>query len=128
MSVWIPQPRVMVRNGLWKLLTAELETIKAELHLSDNDFLRFFDQEHIYLDSLKQPALPDQLSICYVEVLDELAEQRAEWDLARESGNNALTGVHAGSLEQMSAALKQAHIQVDSSYAKLQHAKVLVLS
>ncbi|KAG1724776.1 hypothetical protein EDB19DRAFT_1897859 [Suillus lakei] len=53
----------------------ELETIKAELHLSDDDFLGFFDQEHVYLDSLKQPAPRDQLSIHYVVVLDELAER-----------------------------------------------------
>ncbi|KAG1720448.1 hypothetical protein EDB19DRAFT_1898470 [Suillus lakei] len=101
-----------------QLLTAELETIKAELHLSDNDFLGFFDQEHVYLDSLKQPAPRDQLLIFNFN--------RAEWDLAHESGNNALTGVNAGSLEQMNDVLKQAHIRVDSSYAKLQHAEVLV--
>ncbi|KAG1723963.1 hypothetical protein EDB19DRAFT_1897990 [Suillus lakei] len=102
-----------------QLLTAELETIKAKLHLSNNNFLGFFDQECVYLDSLKQPAPRDQLSIHYVVVL-------AEWDLTCESGNNALTGVNAGSLEQMNDALKQAHIRVDLSYAKLQHAKVLV--
>ncbi|KAG1728116.1 hypothetical protein EDB19DRAFT_1897455 [Suillus lakei] len=106
-----------VLKSVW-LLTAELETIKAELCLSDNDFPRFFNQECIYLDSLKQSAPQDWLSIRYVEV--------AEWDLAHESGNNALMGVHAGSLEQMSTVLKQACIQVDSSYAKLQHAEVLV--
>ncbi|KAG1885348.1 uncharacterized protein F5891DRAFT_1201804 [Suillus fuscotomentosus] len=109
-----------------RLLTAELETIKAELRLSDNDFPGFFDQERIYLDGLKQPAPRDRLSIRYVEVLDELAERRAEWDLARESGNNALNGVHIGSLEQMHDALKQARIRVNSSYAKLQHAEGLV--
>lgn len=59
-----------------RLLTAELETIKAELCLSNNNFPGFFDQECIYLDSLKQPAPRDRLSICYVEVLDELAERR----------------------------------------------------
>ncbi|KAG1733403.1 uncharacterized protein EDB91DRAFT_1238616 [Suillus paluster] len=89
-------------KSVW-LLTAELETIKAELHLSDDDFPGFFDQECIYLDN--------RLSIHYVEVLDELVEQRAEWDFTHESGNNALTGVDAG---------------IDSSYAKLQHAKGLV--
>ncbi|KAG1832774.1 hypothetical protein EV424DRAFT_1312495, partial [Suillus variegatus] len=109
-----------------RLLTAKLETIKAELRLSDHDFPGFFEQEHIYLDSLKQPAPQDRLSIRYVEVLDELAKRRAEWDLARESSNNALTGVHVSSFEQMHDALKQAHIQVDSSYAKLQHAEGLV--
>ncbi|KAG2055886.1 hypothetical protein BDR06DRAFT_981630 [Suillus hirtellus] len=104
----------------------KLETIKAELRLSDNNFPGFFDQEHIYLDGLKQPAPQDQLSIRYVEVLDELAERRAEWDLARESGNKALNGVHIGSLEQMHDTLKQACIRVNSSYAKLQHAEGLV--
>ncbi|KAG1744662.1 uncharacterized protein EDB91DRAFT_1050628 [Suillus paluster] len=112
-------------KSVW-LLMAELETIKAELCISDDDFPGFFDQECIYLDSLKQPAPQDWLSICYVEVLDKIAEWRAEWDFACESGNNALTGVDAGSLEQMNDTLKQACICIDSSYTKLQHAERLV--
>ncbi|KAG1907232.1 uncharacterized protein F5891DRAFT_919646, partial [Suillus fuscotomentosus] len=135
-AFWDADKYAALSNYLWthyrealksvRLLTAELETIKAELRLSDNDFPGFFDQERIYLDGLKQPAPRDRLSIRYVEVLDELAERRAEWDLARESGNNALNGVHIGSLEQMHDALKQARIRVNSSYAKLQHAEGLV--
>ena len=47
--------------------------------------------------------------------------------MAREVGNNALTGIATGSLEQMNSALAQARIRVDSSYAKLQHAEALVV-
>ncbi|KAG1743985.1 uncharacterized protein EDB91DRAFT_1236581 [Suillus paluster] len=64
-----------VLKSVW-LLMAELETTKAELRLSNNDFPGFFDQECIYLDNW--------LSIHYVE------------NFACESGNNALTGVDAG--------------------------------
>ncbi|KAG1718190.1 hypothetical protein EDB19DRAFT_1899512 [Suillus lakei] len=96
-AFWDADKYAALSNYLWnhyldalksvQLLTAELETIKAKLHLSNNNFLGFFDQECVYLDSLKQPAPQDQLSIHYVV---------------------------------------QAHIRVDLSYAKLQHAKVLV--
>lgn len=51
---------------------------------------------------------------------------RAKWDLAHESTNNALTEVNIGSLEQMNDALKQAHIRVDSLYSKLQNTEMLV--
>ncbi|KAG1895322.1 uncharacterized protein F5891DRAFT_960402 [Suillus fuscotomentosus] len=120
-AFWDADKYAALSNYLWthyrealksvRLLTAELETIKAELRLSDNDFPGFFDQERIYLDGLKQPAPRDRLSIRYVEVLDELAERRY---------------LHIGSLEQMHDALKQARIRVNSSYAKLQHAEGLV--
>jgi hypothetical protein len=46
-----------------------------------------------------------------------------EWELAREAGNQALTNVPAGDLSQISAALSQARIHVDSAYAKLQNAE-----
>ncbi|KAG1800236.1 uncharacterized protein HD556DRAFT_1230306 [Suillus plorans] len=107
-------------------LTAELVTIKAELSLTDEDFYQFYKEEYDHLDSLKLPPVRDQLCIHYVEVLDELAELRTDWDAAREVGNNALTSIPTGSLEQINSALTQAHIQVDTSYTKLQNAEALV--
>ncbi|KAG2037623.1 hypothetical protein BDR03DRAFT_933872 [Suillus americanus] len=103
---------------LVQLLMAKLESIRVELCLNDNNFPEFFDQERIYLDN--------QLSIHYVEALDKLTERRAEWDLAHESANNALTEVNIGSLEQMNDALKQARIRVNSLYSKLQNTEMLV--
>ena len=58
------------------MLTAELAAIKAELSLTDDVFLQFLEDERDYLNGLKQPLLRDQLSIRYVEVLDELAERQ----------------------------------------------------
>jgi hypothetical protein len=51
---------------------------------------------------------------------------RADWDVAREVGNTALTSIPTGSLQEINNALAQARIRVDSSYAKLQHAEGLV--
>jgi hypothetical protein len=53
-------------------LTTELTTIKAALHLVDDDFLCFHAEERKYLESLKEPNLNDQLSVHFVQVLDEL--------------------------------------------------------
>ncbi|KAG2143103.1 hypothetical protein DEU56DRAFT_911034 [Suillus clintonianus] len=116
------------REGLKSIqtLTAELTAIKAELFLTDEDFPRFLDEERNYLDRLKLPPIRDQLCIRYVEVLDELAERRADWDVAREVGNNALTNIPTGGLTQINSALAQARIRVDSSYIKLQNAEGLV--
>ncbi|KAG1770561.1 hypothetical protein EV702DRAFT_1181582 [Suillus placidus] len=108
------------------VLAAELAVIQSELGLTNADFPRFLKEEHDYLDGLKQPPEKDCLSVRYVEVLDELAEQRADWDLAREAANNSLTATAAGNLEQINIALAQARIRVDSSYTKLQHAEALV--
>ncbi|KAG1747847.1 uncharacterized protein EDB91DRAFT_1048296 [Suillus paluster] len=55
-------------------LAVELSAIKAELDITDDDFPRYLHQEHVYLDSLKQPPVRDQTHICYVEALDELTE------------------------------------------------------
>lgn len=51
---------------------------------------------------------------------------RADWDLAREAANNALTEIPASSLTLINQALTAARIGVDSSYARLQHAEALV--
>jgi hypothetical protein len=59
-----------------RILTTELDAIRAELGLSEDDFLMFFAKERAYLDSLKQVPPRDRLCIRYVEVLDELAERR----------------------------------------------------
>jgi hypothetical protein len=55
-------------------LTVKLSTIKSELNITDNDFLRYFEQERTYLHSLKELPARDQIFIRYVEALDELTE------------------------------------------------------
>ena len=57
-------------------LSAELAVLKSNLQLTDNDLLCFYHEERVYLKSLRQPPLKDQLSIHYVRALDELEEQR----------------------------------------------------
>ncbi|KAG2055400.1 hypothetical protein BDR06DRAFT_981976 [Suillus hirtellus] len=96
------------------VLMAELAIIQSELGLTDADFPYFLKEEHGYLDGLKQPPKKDHLSVQYIEVLNELAEQ------------SSLTEITASNLEQINNALSQACIRVDSSYAKLQHAEALV--
>ncbi|KAG2744796.1 hypothetical protein P692DRAFT_20743081, partial [Suillus brevipes Sb2] len=59
-----------------QILTAELNAIKTELSLTDEDFPRFLQEERNYLDRLKEPPIRDQLCIRYVEALDELTERR----------------------------------------------------
>jgi hypothetical protein len=55
-------------------LTAELTTLKGVLNLSDIDFLHFHEQERPYLDGLKELPLKDQVSIQYIQALDEVAK------------------------------------------------------
>lgn len=57
-------------------LTTELTAIKHELQLTDDDFVRFLNEEQKYLDDLKQLPVEDRIHIHYVETLDELAERR----------------------------------------------------
>ncbi|KIK11196.1 hypothetical protein PISMIDRAFT_19737, partial [Pisolithus microcarpus 441] len=59
-------------------LTFELDVIKKEYNLIDDDFVRFHADERAYLENLKQPAIHDQLLIHYVQILDELEAYRAE--------------------------------------------------
>ncbi|KAG2336949.1 hypothetical protein BDR05DRAFT_896013 [Suillus weaverae] len=106
-------------------LTAELLALTDNLGLTDADFIKFHSEERLYLDSLKTPPPKELLQIHNVEVLDELAERQSEWNLAREAGNQALTTIPIGDLNQISAALSQARIRVDSAYGKLQNAEAL---
>ncbi|KAG1855815.1 hypothetical protein C8R48DRAFT_608583 [Suillus tomentosus] len=107
-------------------LIAELLVLTDNLHLMDADFIRFHSEERLYLDSLRTLPPKELLQIRYVEVLDELADYpRLEWELAREAGNQALTSIPVGNLNQILAALSQARIWVDSVYAKLQNVEAL---
>jgi hypothetical protein len=58
------------------VLAAELAVIQSTLGLTDADFSRFLQEEHDYLDGLKQPPETDCLSVQYIEVLDKFAERR----------------------------------------------------
>ncbi|KAG1719913.1 hypothetical protein EDB19DRAFT_1898598 [Suillus lakei] len=57
---------------------AELSVIKSKLNLNDEDFVRFYNDEKLYLDALKQPPIQDRLCIQYVEVLDDLEIRHIE--------------------------------------------------
>ena len=57
-------------------LTSELDIIKKQYNLTDDDFVQFHADEHNYLENLKQPAIRDQLLIHYVQILDELEAYR----------------------------------------------------
>ena len=46
------------------------------LCLTDEDFYCFVTEERAYLHSIRQPPLRDQLSIRYIQVLDELEERK----------------------------------------------------
>ncbi|KAG1780643.1 hypothetical protein EV702DRAFT_1177860 [Suillus placidus] len=114
-SFWDTDKYTTLSNFIWnhycevlnsiQTLTAELAVIKAELCLTDEDLIQFLKDERVYLDGLKLPPVQDQPCICYVEVLDELAQRH---------------------LEEINNALAIARIRVDSSYVKLQHAEGLV--
>ncbi|KAG1727456.1 uncharacterized protein EDB91DRAFT_1239525 [Suillus paluster] len=49
-------------------LQAKLSIIKRKLNLDDADFVKFYDEEKLYLDHLKEPPIRDCLCIQYVEV------------------------------------------------------------
>ncbi|KAG1781180.1 hypothetical protein EV702DRAFT_963120, partial [Suillus placidus] len=109
-------------------LQAELSIIKCELNLDDTDFVKFYNEEKLYLYCLKmkEPPIRDRLCIRYVEVLDDLDSCRDEWNTARSAANNALTTVGVGDFAEIRAALNTARIRVDAAYAKLQNAEALV--
>ena len=60
-------------------LTSELDIIKKQYNLTDDDFVRFHVDERNYLENLKQPAIRDQLLIRYVQILDELEAYQYAW-------------------------------------------------
>ncbi|KAI6115508.1 hypothetical protein EDD16DRAFT_1693366 [Pisolithus croceorrhizus] len=91
-------------------LASELDVIKKEYNLIDEDFIQFHVDKHSYLENLKQPVIRDQLLIHY-------------WDAAWEAANSALTEVLVSNLEELSIAIRWSHVRVDTSYAKLQHAE-----
>ncbi|KAG1811934.1 hypothetical protein EV424DRAFT_1300121, partial [Suillus variegatus] len=104
----------------------KLSIIKRELNLDDTDFVKFYNEEKLYLDRLKEPPIQDCLCIRYVEVLDDLESCREEWNTARSAANNALTTIGVGNFSEISTTLTTAHIHVDAAYAKLQNAEALV--
>ncbi|KAG1844311.1 hypothetical protein DFJ58DRAFT_664845 [Suillus subalutaceus] len=138
-AFWNDDKYANLSNFLWnhyrealksiETLTVELSAIKSELNITDDDFLRYFEQERAYLHSLKEPPARDQLCIHYLFLyvdMSDINNLRTDWHAAREAANNSLTGIAASSLQKINEALTQARIRVDSSYAKLQHAEALV--
>jgi hypothetical protein len=54
-------------------LTAEFSALKDVLNLTHADFIHFHEQEHSYLNGLKEAPLKDRVSVRYVQALDEVA-------------------------------------------------------
>ncbi|EGO00597.1 hypothetical protein SERLA73DRAFT_23851, partial [Serpula lacrymans var. lacrymans S7.3] len=104
-------------------LTAELEIIKVELHLTETDFEWFYAEEQKHLTTLTQYPVKDQLYTRYIETLDELHTRQNEWGNARQMANNALSTSHSGSIQDINNALLQARIRVDNAYARLQNSE-----
>ncbi|KAG1838434.1 hypothetical protein DFJ58DRAFT_733808 [Suillus subalutaceus] len=79
---------ILLRNHYREALTlihevsTEVSAVKQALNLTDADFAQFHTDERSYLKSLKEQPLNDRLQIRYVKVLDDLAEQRLEWEKA----------------------------------------------
>ena len=57
-------------------LSAELEILKSQLNLSDDNFQKFYEQEHCYLNGQKKLSAHDQFHIQYVCALDDLSEKK----------------------------------------------------
>jgi hypothetical protein len=54
-------------------LETELDVVKRELRISDEDLAQFFAQEVEYLNGLKQAPLAETLKVKYVQALNELS-------------------------------------------------------
>jgi hypothetical protein len=57
-------------------LSIELDVLRTQLSIIDDDFSRFHEQERQHLHNLKQPSPEDQLRIRYVSALDELVAKK----------------------------------------------------
>jgi hypothetical protein len=57
-------------------LETELNAIKTEKNLVDDDFPRFFAEEIAYLEGLKQVPVAETLKINYVQSLQQLSQIR----------------------------------------------------
>ncbi|KAI6008063.1 hypothetical protein EDC04DRAFT_2582220, partial [Pisolithus marmoratus] len=104
-------------------LTSELEILKDSLHLTNNDFPWFLSEEHAYLNTVHQSPPREQMTICYVQVLDELEQRKMDWAKAQEVANGALSGVAAGDFCAAMVAINEACIQVELACTKLQHTR-----
>ncbi|KAH7918191.1 hypothetical protein BV22DRAFT_1108425 [Leucogyrophana mollusca] len=104
------------------MLEIKLTTIKSTHQLSDDDFVRFFAEEKAYLEGLQQPPPQEHWKIRYVSVLDEIAACRTEWDLARDTANNALNTAPVGhGFNEIHTILLQTRRRVGTAYAKMQN-------
>ncbi|KAF8141802.1 hypothetical protein EV363DRAFT_1392219 [Boletus edulis] len=112
--------------SLVRKLTSELGLLKDELHLMDEDFPWFLEEERSYLRSLKQLPLQEAIKIHYVQAIDDLEEKKTKWGAARTAVNEALSTVHPSSLNTAGSAINRARICFDLAYTKLQNTQALV--
>ncbi|KAI5999191.1 hypothetical protein EDD15DRAFT_2386482 [Pisolithus albus] len=78
-SFWNVDKYASLGNFLWNhyraatdaicTLSVELDVLKTQLNLTDEDFQRFYEQERCYLNSLKKLPLQDRVQIQYVNRL-----------------------------------------------------------
>ncbi|KAI5991218.1 hypothetical protein EDD15DRAFT_2388647 [Pisolithus albus] len=78
-SFWNADKYASLGNFLWNhyraatdaicTLSVELDVLKTQLNLTDEDFQRFYEQERCYLNSLKKLPLQDRVQIQYVNRL-----------------------------------------------------------
>lgn len=127
-------------------LSSELVILKPALHINDDNFSHFLSDEFTYLNSVQQPPWREQISIRYVQVLDELEEWKyiltrcslrwvgynidicaygVEWTRAREAASRALNGLAVGDFYAIMTAVNNAQIQVELAFMKWQNTEAL---
>ncbi|KAG1770856.1 hypothetical protein EV702DRAFT_1181544 [Suillus placidus] len=123
----------MEGEGCEHVFSASNKLARSTRHASVFHRHQTIEEHFAFWDTDKYAALSNFLRNHYREALTSIhtltAElsvyPRLEWELAREADNQALTTIPVGDLNQISAALSQARIRVDSAYAKLQNAEAL---
>ncbi|KAG1720809.1 hypothetical protein EDB19DRAFT_1898412 [Suillus lakei] len=112
-------------EGCEHIFSSSNELVQSTRHASAFHWHQLIEEHFMFWDADKYAAL-NRLCIQYVEVLDDLEIHREEWNAAQSAANNALTTVGAGNFAEISAALMQAQIRVDTAYAKIQNMEALV--
>ncbi|EGN96573.1 hypothetical protein SERLA73DRAFT_75463 [Serpula lacrymans var. lacrymans S7.3] len=107
------------------MLSAELNTFKAQFHITDIDFNHFHRDELDYLKATKQLLDRDWLYTRYIEALDELTKYCEEYMSARAAANNALTMSINGDMRAIQESLIKAQKCIDTVFAQLQNAELM---
>jgi hypothetical protein len=124
-------------------MKTELNTIKGELGVNDDELEQYLKDERRFLQELTEPSTETTLKIQYIRALRDLSQckyvspyhwfccypliklNRHEWEVARGAANHALTVPAPADIQN---ALLLARNRIDSAYTKLQNAETLVCS